>query len=24
MRISDWVKLKPVWAKSPAVFLFLA
>jgi len=24
MRISDWVKLKPIWAKSPAVFLFLA
>lgn len=24
MRITDWIKRKPVWAKSPAVFLFLA
>jgi 16S rRNA (cytidine1402-2'-O)-methyltransferase len=24
MRIADWIKRKPVWAKSPAVFLFLA
>jgi 16S rRNA (cytidine1402-2'-O)-methyltransferase len=23
-RIADWIKQKPIWAKSPAVFLFLA